>query len=426
MTAKLVQHPYRVQDVQSRNCAETNCAEAMRIITDASGELIFSDEGMAVYWPYANSAWRGASYYGDLADGFRGYASDLFSQDPDQLDFYGRVRLGFLLLDMISAQDTDAQDLWQEARIHMCKITATDTDRISDSMLREMVTAGDRLPDHTEHWVILINRVFANCSTDLAKVDHATANRILFSILAYSPRCSKQLRTSLSRRLGVPWNSPITVLHYDDCHTFDILERVAGVDRDLMDFRRMQISILKCMPILAQILCRMANDTLLNLLLIFASGYSSEYPPRGYSGYREHMLPLIRKGADVNYVSEDCPFFHELEDGSLPRTPLGAAVYSGRIMAVVLLLDHGADILLDTDRCSLSKVAFSRAKTRSDCQGSQYSEYQCYMDLAEMLEKIETEERAKRNFLACTSTGTCIYLHLYYHSPPNLTDCSNR
>jgi len=95
MTAKLVQHPYRVQDVQSRNCAETNCAEAMRIITDASGELIFSDEGMAVYWPYANSAWRGASYYRDLADGFRGYASDLFSQDPDQLDFYGRVRLGF-------------------------------------------------------------------------------------------------------------------------------------------------------------------------------------------------------------------------------------------------------------------------------------------------------------------------------------------
>lgn len=73
-------------------------------------------------------------------------------------------------------------------------------------------------------------------------------------------------------------------------------------------------------------------------------------------------------------VDNRCPFY-------IPRTALGAAGLNGDMMTVELLLERGADVLLDSERKPLSSVT------------TVWGHY----ELAEWLEDLEIEECLKRH-----------------------------
>jgi hypothetical protein len=134
----------------------------------------------------------------------------------------------------------------------------------------------------------------------------------------------------------------------------------------------------------------------------------------------QHLTFLISNSANVNYSR---PTWY-----AGPDTPLRLVVEAGNVENVRLLLNYGANILLETDPSGPSLKYISKLDyigTTPLVQFKRISEIaiSCsHLELAGMLEKIENEEVAKRNICISPITGELSH----YTSESTLTFYSYR
>jgi len=362
VTSRLVRRPESRQSL--------NCVAGIQLIIDAGGEFGFPwghcSTAFHLNPTYAYSALKGTSYSEVLKDCLQEHAVRLFSKDPE----YPSVAQVFLLTDMVCGQFIEVQDLWRQIRPNLYA-PVTDTTSLFNFMVADLVSTAEKVYSDgavsTWLWVKVIDRVFVNC-TNAGEIDQA--NRILTSLVARSSSFVKHLNISFSQQMGNPYHVPIDLLYGCNRETLDILEW-NGISPDVVDYRLMQECLLDDRAFPEFLWRRISISTMFDWMLVCASDCVE---------FSEHVLPLLREGADVNYIGWDCPYFGE--DFSVPRTPLGAAVRAGEKETVQLLLDYGADVLLDSEeRSSLSGIATVGG----------------YQELAEMLKKLEVKEQTKRN-----------------------------
>ncbi|KAF8536273.1 hypothetical protein BDD12DRAFT_890732 [Trichophaea hybrida] len=110
---------------------------------------------------------------------------------------------------------------------------------------------------------------------------------------------------------------------------------------------------------------------------------------------------LISKGADVNYFDKK----------SSAPTALAAAAKWGNIDVINVLLKHGADILLGTEKGAISELWRLRCEATSKNRPG----YDETNNLIKKLENLEREEREKRNLPEPTVTVTATGLPPYFY-----------
>ncbi|KAF8243103.1 hypothetical protein K440DRAFT_614133 [Wilcoxina mikolae CBS 423.85] len=223
-----------------------------------------------------------------------------------------------------------------------------------------------------------------------------TANRVLLSLIKASPRVKEYLRTHFANdeyasEIFAIWHR--WLLHHGNKHTEELLENAADVDPNLIYYQRMRYATLmltgpeKITTLQHHINKAATTDrTALNWQLHWLSGF------RGDTRY---MALFLDEGADVNYVHKDA-------NPSWPRTPLGHAVLKGRYENVQFLLDRGADVLVDTERCLLSALP----RGWGEGKGLHQHQRDSYAKLTRILEEREREEMAKRGLQMPQATAS--------------------
>jgi hypothetical protein len=219
------------------------------------------------------------------------------------------------------------------------------------------------------------------------------ANTIIYQLFRRSETFLEELTNSY--RKNSLYGDISTLRYTNDVNTMDILY-TAGVSPDLLKY----VSIIGT--------DRLETQTDVNWMLI--SRIKATIRPYVEAITIDDIIDEIEeRGDSVNYVSIDYPLFHQsyypiFHNGIvtenkieseftecqcvdnrcpfyIPRTPLGAAVLNGDMMTVELLLECGADVLLDSERNPLSSVA------------TVWGHY----ELAEWLEDLEIEECLTRH-----------------------------
>jgi len=327
------------------------------------------------------------SYYEAFRDNCKEYARELFSHDPASIGQERKQELLSILAAMCCGRITGLPEIWRRARRPLL-LSETDGKGIWHAMLKEAVIAIDSTAEVDlrmyEHMLQnFLDFTFRLCGT-LPTGNIDTANKVLLSLTELSPRVKEYLRagfaTNASEIFRHRW-----LLHHGNKYTQDILENSVGVSPNFIHSQWMRYATLmltgpqQITTLRLHINASAAVDrTVLNWQLHWLAGF------RGDTRY---MALFLEGGADINYVYEDAnPLY--------PRTPLGNAVWNGRYHNVQFLLDRGADVFVDTERCCLSALA------RGLGEGGDLHTHQrnSYEDLTRILEERERKEMARRGF----------------------------
>ncbi|KAF8246817.1 hypothetical protein K440DRAFT_644321 [Wilcoxina mikolae CBS 423.85] len=316
---------------------------------------------------------------------------ELLMAPPDSLSTRDRCGVVYLLLELAYGYFPGVDDLWRKAR-HQEPNGTTNSEGVFISIIKELIPRVEDLAmDDIYAYKQVFWRLFCRWPkrSDFKWLD--ISNKILSLLIAYSTGFDQ----FLSWHLTFNSENPPTCL-FGKCREVSINERTLailegiGIDRRAVEywiFRQdvHQQSRMNYHEHLREVYgISVQSLTALNWGLIWLCGRSWGSLPC-FEAIRMQDVDtelLIRRGADVNFVvtnRAEFPYFKE--EDQQPLTPLGAAVIYNQWDRVDLLLRNGADVLLDSERCLLSKAA----------------EIKGYLELTAMLEELKQEERRKRN-----------------------------
>ncbi|KAF8249149.1 hypothetical protein K440DRAFT_641504 [Wilcoxina mikolae CBS 423.85] len=212
-------------------------------------------------------------------------------------------------------------------------------------------------------------------STDIQTLSESERiQRIMFLVGAYCGHLNIQDIQSANKQSYSPG---FHVIVNGNRHTFNLLE---GSDADASLIRASLVGYFSKLEDWQRYLEEDLDSETLSFILYKLS----------FQVPAENFALLISHGADVNY----CHHYDTLDVNSLdvhPRTSLGQAVYCRRMDNMRTLIEAGTDVLLDTEHSgTLSMIARRLAQnSREEPDRGQY------LELAEILEKLEIEAREK-------------------------------
>jgi len=393
---------------------------AMQLILNAAEQFPLDPHRVHV-WDRLDLALTG-SYHDSFLDCIRGYSLELFGQDPELLDWNGKCSLFRILTIMCCGQLVDLTSVWRTCRPHL---QAANSDELYNAMLEEVVNITTLFEEHcmarSEPCLLgFLRDVFWICSFNPA-TGTKMANKILSSLLFDFP--SRRLRDYLVGvflrdilRIGPSKQSTysFTIFRYCDKHTLDLIEH-AGTDPTALQFARIVFDFSfdrREFRDLQQCIQGVDRQVLDWILYLYAD--DEKLGP-------ECVELLVREGANVNFVLSN---YHDEKGNAfkqpmnIPLTPLSKVVRSGgwgALPRVRLLLEYGADVLLDTRGGYLSVVT---RKFRDNWISSNGERCKRYTELVELLEELERAEIAKRGFQLpeAPPTGTAHFPSSIHHA----------
>lgn len=345
--------------------AALNHLSAMRFMIESGAEFRPDDYSDPVY--YVVSTVMKGCHRDVFIDDFNEYAVEVFSRDPES----DPTTLGVLLSDMACGQFTQVLDLYLEGRPHLSKtMAAADPDYLFEPMIQEIASLFEHsIYDLRE----ILRRSFMVCGSTL---NISTANKILSSLSGYSPELVGFLDEYFSEKPSFDDSSSSTYL--DDLiisgnqETLDILEKIC-VDTKMVRYKWFNTYLfnydrapLAEYPVWKKYVDDGVDQEVMDMLLTFGKFRSAE-----------EMLTILDLGPDVNSIHTG--------NQNQRWTPLSGAVFYRDTDTVELLLDKGADVLLDWKGLEWQQGPISVLAAERGNHG-----------LAEMLEKLEVEERASR------------------------------
>jgi len=334
--------------------------EALKVLLDAGSENQFN-MGPLLFESVMFSSHLDNQRRDAFMDGFEDYVSELLNANINHLTDNAIDNLGGILV-LIYCNDprvSKTRRLWQKARshfrldagvgVHPCNIMATDIFTLAQQ-------PGDGFPPGT------------NAATQMIEWAYETANSEAANHLA-------SLLIPLFPKQYWLFDKP-DLLRVSDFYTvkthclrddyINQLER-AGADPKLLRYWLMT-----------------RTTDLTTWRRYFEQGIHTE----ALNWFLMDIVPLpkenidflLANGADGNYVFTNNTETYKQQ----ARTPLAVAVSHGDYKLLQYLLDAGADVLHDAENIELSAIA-----RKHECSW-----------LVDMLEKLEREERLKRNIAA--------------------------
>jgi len=317
----------------------------------------------------------------EILDSYNSYFVPLFGRKLQNLDWWERLELSEILPVMCCGRFPDLEHLWQKFRP---QLPSGNDENIWRFMLDEAVSLASSFPMQTMHFVGLVDQAFAICDLD-PESRMERANQILLALISDFPAVdvAALFKEDLSNGSRQWYCNFENLLRYSNNETLRILG-LAGANPNIVKWERMS-RIYSRHPLPTpndwrQWINEGADSKVLDWVLLSCASHLERQS--------EYFEVLLQHGANVNYVEDlknrdifgyavDCPF-----------TPLGEAVYIGNIRIVKFLLQHGADVLLDTGKGYLSEVA--RRQEEDD---------DVFHDLVELLEPLERIQLEKTGYV---------------------------
>jgi len=344
-------------------------SEGTRLLVEAGAEFLPPTDLLALdnYTSHAwaiNSSLKGV-YHETFAHSFEEYLADLFSKDLSSLDYWPKLGLMNILIDFTCGWLGEFQHLWKEARPSI----PNDEHSVFVGILKEIVFLTECFADPRNYLEQLVNRMFESAGK-CGRV--SKANITLSALIDYSPTLAERLVEP-----GLPSHYAFShVLYGGNEETLAILSR-AGLAYEKSCWWRMIAPWDGEYPDIS-VWQRYVRDgvdpVVLNWILVQILPRDWVYNYRRARFSTHHLAFLLDNGADVNYVAP------HISD-HIRRTPLGLALDHREVDNVYFLLEHGADVLLETKLGAFSDMA-------SACG---------YKNLAKRLKYLENEEKTKRN-----------------------------
>ena len=293
-----------------------------------------------------------AGYWGQYIDDLKEYLLDMLSGDLTTASRFDRQTLAILLTEICCGRSPELWDTWRQGHT-----LPADTGFSPGPLVDEILSILRPWPHEQESICRVLNVVF-----DTGDVD--AGNRILSLFITRSPTFAAGLRCLFSWQ-AVRIRPPVGFLGANSDSTQELLERCGADPKCIMYYRMASVPEISYWE---EVLEGGIDDEVLSSLLLF----TAENCLSGFTKY------LLARGACVNFRSKFTHCFGE------SWTALAFAAWLGKMKTVMVLLENGADVLMEVSGYGGRKTAFSQLVDPG------------HQELVSMLAHIEFEERVKR------------------------------